>query len=100
VEEMPELIGGLASIQQHITYPEEAREAGIQGRVYIQFIVNEEGQVEDPRVIRGIGGGADEVALEAVKKAEFNPGLQRGEPVRVQYSLPVVFQLQQEESEE
>jgi len=93
VEDMPELIGGLASIQSEIEYPETAKRAGIEGRVYIQFIVNEEGQVEDPRVIRGIGGGADEAALEAVKKAEFNPGLQRGEPVRVQYSLPVVFRL-------
>jgi len=100
VEEMPELIGGLASIQNEIVYPEEARQAGIQGRVYIQFIVNEEGKVENPRVIRGIGGGADEVALEAVKKAEFNPGYQRGEPVAVQYSLPVVFMLSDDDNGE
>lgn len=100
VEEMPELIGGLASIQNEIVYPEEARQAGIQGRVYIQFIVNEQGKVENPRVIRGIGGGADEVALEAVKKAEFNPGYQRGEPVAVQYSLPVVFMLSDDDNDE
>ncbi len=99
VEEMPKLIGGLMSIQQHITYPEEARNAGIEGRVYIQFIVTEEGKVDNPRVIRGIGGGADEVALEAIKKAEFEPGYQRGRPVRVQYSIPIVFKLQQDESE-
>lgn len=94
VEEMPELIGGLASIQQNIRYPEMARRAGIEGRVYVQFIVNERGEVEDPRVIRGIGGGADEEALRAVKEAKFRPGMQRGRPVRVQYSLPVVFRLQ------
>ena len=93
VEEMPELIGGLASIQRQVEYPEMARRAGIEGRVYIQFIVNENGDVEDPRVIRGIGGGADEAALEAVKQARFKPGVQRGRPVRVQYSLPVVFRL-------
>jgi len=94
VEEMPELIGGLASIQQNIRYPEMARRAGIEGRVYVQFIVNERGEVEDPRVIRGIGGGADEEALRAVRQAQFRPGMQRGRPVRVQYSLPVVFRLQ------
>ena len=94
VEDMPELIGGLASIQNEIRYPEMARRAGIEGRVYVQFIVNEQGQVEDPRVIRGIGGGADEEALRAVRQAEFRPGMQRGRPVRVQYSLPVVFRLQ------
>jgi periplasmic protein TonB len=94
VEQMPELIGGLAELQSRIQYPEQARRAGIEGRVYVQFIVNEEGRVEDPQVIRGIGGGADEEALRAVREAEFRPGMQRGRPVRVQYSLPVVFQLQ------
>lgn len=94
VEQMPELIGGLAALQKNIKYPEMARRAGIEGRVIVQFIVNEDGSIEDPRVIRGIGGGCDEEALRAVAKAKFNPGRQRGEPVRVQYSLPVIFQLQ------
>ena len=95
VEEMPELIGGLQALQNQIRYPEMARRAGIEGRVYIQFIVNERGEVENPRVIRGIGGGADEEALRAlVQHAKFTPGMQRGRPVRVQYSLPIVFRLQ------
>ncbi|MCC5915208.1 MAG: energy transducer TonB [Balneolaceae bacterium] len=94
VEDMPELIGGLEALQRDIRYPEMARRAGIEGRVYIQFIVNEQGQVEDPQVIRGIGGGADEEALRVVSQAEFRPGMQRGRPVRVQYSLPIFFRLQ------
>ena len=94
VEQMPELIGGLAELQSKIKYPEMARRAGIEGRVYIQFIVNEQGQVENPQVIRGIGGGADEEALRVVKQAQFKPGMQRGRPVRVQYSLPIYFRLQ------
>jgi len=98
VEEMPELIGGLASIQQQIRYPEMARRAGIEGRVYVQFIINEQGDVERPRVIRGIGGGADEEALRVVSQARFKPGLQRGQPVRVQYSLPIFFRLEGSET--
>lgn len=94
VENMPELKGGLASLQKKINYPDMARKAGIEGKVIIQFIVNEQGQVEDPRVIRGIGGGCDDEALRVVKQAEFEPGRQRGEPVRVQYSLPITFRLQ------
>jgi periplasmic protein TonB len=94
VEDMPELIGGLEGLQRQIRYPEMARRAGIEGRVYIQFIVNERGQVENPQVIRGIGGGADEEALRVVSQAEFKPGMQRGRPVRVQYSLPIFFRLQ------
>ena len=94
VEDMPELIGGLGELQRKIRYPEMARRAGIEGRVYIQFIVNERGEVEDPRIMRGIGGGADEEALRVVRQAQFRPGLQRGRPVRVQYQLPIVFRLQ------
>lgn len=94
VEKMPELIGGLAELQRGIKYPEIARKAGIEGRVFVQFIVNERGEVENPRVIRGIGGGCDEEALKAIQNARFIPGLQRGRPVRVQYNLPIVFQLQ------
>lgn len=94
VENMPQLKGGLKGLQQKIRYPEIARKAGIEGRVTIQFIVNKEGKVENPRVVRGIGGGCDEEALRVVKQAEFEPGRQRGQPVRVQYSLPIVFKLQ------
>lgn len=93
VEQMPELKGGLAGLQKKVRYPEMATRAGIEGRVTIQFIVNERGEVENPRVIRGIGGGCDEEALRAVKSAKFTPGMQRGRPVRVQYSLPIVFKL-------
>lgn len=94
VETMPQLKGGLADLQRKVKYPEMARRAGIEGRVTVQFIVNEQGKVENPRVIRGIGGGCDEAALEAVRQANFSPGMQRGRPVRVQYSLPIVFRLQ------
>jgi protein TonB len=94
VEQMPELVGGISSLQKKIKYPENAIRANIEGRVYVQFIVNEKGEVENPRVIRGIGGGCDEEALRVVKQAKFRPGLQRGRPVRVQFNLPVIFRLQ------
>jgi protein TonB len=94
VEHMPKLIGGLAALQRKIHYPELARKAGIEGRVYVQFVVDEHGHVQNPKVIRGIGGGCDEEALRAVKTARFRPGMQRGRPVKVRYSLPIVFKLQ------
>ena len=93
VEQMPELIGGLVSIQKHIKYPELAVMAGIEGRVVVQFIIDREGNVRDPFVVRGIGGGCDEEALKAVSKAKFIPGKQRGKPVLVRYSLPISFSL-------
>ena len=92
-EVMPELIGGLESLQESISYPEFARRAGLEGRVILQFIVNTDGSVSDAKVVRGIGGGCDEAALEAITNARFTPGLQRGRPVRVRFALPVTFRL-------
>lgn len=91
VEQMPVLIGGMEALQKEVKYPEMALRANIQGRVHVQFIVNEKGEVENPKVLRGIGGGCDEEALRVVSKMKFEPGFQRGRPVRVQYNLPVVF---------
>lgn len=93
VEEMPQLLGGIETLQKQIQYPEKARMVGIDGLVIVQFIVNEIGDVENPKVIRGIGGGCDEEAIRVVKLAKFKAGKQRGKPVRVQYSVPVFFKL-------
>ncbi|MGM0589142.1 MAG: energy transducer TonB [Bacteroidota bacterium] len=94
VEHMPELKGGMAEIAQRIEYPKMARMAGIEGRVIVQFVVNEQGNVVDPQVVRGIGGGCDEEAIRVVKTLEFTPGRQRGMPVKVHYTLPVIFKMQ------
>ncbi len=93
VEQMPELIGGIASVMKEIEYPEMALRAGIEGRVVVQFVIDEQGNVVNPEVIRGIGGGCDEEAVRAIKKAKFIPGLQRGVPVKVRYSVPITFSL-------
>jgi protein TonB len=92
-EQMPEPKGGLAPIQKCVKYPKTAQRAGIEGRVIVQFIVNENGTVDDPQIVRGIGAGADEEAIRCVKNAEFVPGQQRGNPVRVQFSVPVIYNL-------
>lgn len=93
VEEMPELIGGLPGLQKRIKYPEIAKKAGVEGRVYVQFVVDEQGNVHNPVVTRGIGAGCDEAAVEAIMDAKFTPGKQRGKPVKVKMSLPVTFKL-------
>ena len=95
VEQMPVLIGGLSSIYDRLVYPEAARHAGIEGRVVIQFVIDEEGRVTQPVVIRGIGGGCDEAAVRAISEIRFQPGRQRGRAVRVRYSIPIVFRLSQ-----
>jgi len=95
VEEMPELIGGLAALQRKIRYPVIARKAGVEGRVILQFIIDEQGRVSESKVVRGIGGGCDEEALRAFQTMHFRPGKQRGKPVKVKMSLPITFRLGQ-----
>jgi protein TonB len=94
VEEMPEPIGGIGAIQQLIEYPEIAKRAGVEGKVYVLAFVDESGNVTNVKLIKGIGAGCDEAALDAVRKTKFKPGKQRGTPVKVQVSIPIVFKLQ------
>ncbi len=91
---MPEIIGGDAALYQRIRYPETARRAGIQGRVIIRFIVNEQGIVEDPEIVRSVHPAIDEEALRVIRETRFRPGMQRGRTVRVQMSQPIFFRLQ------
>lgn len=71
-----------------------ARESGIQGTVYVTFVVERNGNVTDVRVLRGIGGGCDEEAVRVIKAMpKWNPGKQRGKPVRVQFNMPIKFTL-------
>lgn len=93
VEEMPQLVGGMTALMNHLEYPELAVRAGIQGRVYVLAFVNEQGDVVRAEVLKGIGDGCDEAALAAVKKAKFIPGKQRGKPVKTRISIPIEFTL-------
>ena len=94
VEEMPEPIGGIKGIQEKIVYPEIAKRAGVEGKVYVLAFVDESGTVTKAQVLKGIGAGCDEAALTAVQKTKFKPGKQRGKPVKVQVSIPIIFKLQ------
>lgn len=94
----PEYKGGESKLFQDIfkrvQYPQEAREAGIQGKVYVSFVIEKEGSISDIKIVRGIGGGCDKEAIRVVNKMEnWNPGLQDGEPIRVKFILPINFTL-------
>ncbi|MDR1524212.1 MAG: energy transducer TonB [Tannerella sp.] len=100
VEKMPEFPGGDAAllkwIGEHINYPTIAAENGIQGRVACTFTVNADGSVSDVVVVRPVDPNLDKEALRVLKMVpKFKPGEQRGKPVRVKYSVPVRFRLQQ-----
>jgi periplasmic protein TonB len=99
VEEQPGYPGGdearIKFLQENIKYPEEAKELGVQGKVFVTFVVEVDGSITDVRVLRGIGAGCDEEAIRVVKSMpRWVPGKQRGQPVRVQFNLPIKFTLQ------
>lgn len=92
-EVQPELIGGLVGLQARVEYPPLARGAGIEGQVVVQFVVNKEGTVEDAVVLRSPHDMLSEAALQAVHGSRFEPGRQRGEPVKVRFAVPIMFRL-------
>ena len=99
VESMPTFPGGMGALMKYlaenIKYPPLAKESGIQGRVFINFVVEPDGSISNVKVLRGIGGGCDEEAVRVVQNMpKWSPGKQRGKPVRVSYNLPVKFTLQ------
>ena len=90
---MPEPKDGLQSVYSKIKYPAEAQKAGVQGKVYLLVYINENGGVDDVKVLRGIGAGCDEAAVDAVKSTQFNPGKDNGVAVKVKLSLAITFKL-------
>ena len=90
---MPQPVGGIASIYKHIEYPETAKKDGIEGKVYLLIYIDENGKVNDVKVLKGIGVGCDEAAVNGIKEVKFIPGKQNGVPVKVKLSLPVKFKL-------
>lgn len=100
VEDMPKFQGGGQDdfrkyIQSNLRYPEIAAENGISGRVFVQFAVNAKGEVVDVVVIRGVDPALDKEAVRVVKSSpKWTPGKQRGRPVKVQFTFPIVFMLQ------
>lgn len=83
----------VAELQSHVVYPPEAMEAGIEGKVYVQAKINEEGTVVDAVVVKRLAPLLDAAALDAVRKTSFTPAMQDGRPVRMKVVIPVAFTL-------
>lgn len=99
VENMPDFPGGQAALMQYlaknIKYPTIAQENGTQGRVIVQFVVNRDGSIVDAKVVRSVDPYLDKEALRVINTMpKWKPGMQRGKPVRVKFTVPVMFRLQ------
>lgn len=99
VEEMPKFPGGEGALMEYVSknvvYPKEAQEKEISGRVYVSFVIEKDGSVNEVKVMKGIGGGCDDEAVRVIKAMpKWKPGKQEGKPVRVSYMMPIAFKLQ------
>jgi len=99
VEETATPKGGMAAFYKYVSsklkYPPQANRMGVEGKVYVEFVINRDGTLVDVRVVRGIGAGCDEEAVRVVQSSPpWNPGKQRGKAVRQKYTLPIIFKLQ------
>lgn len=97
-EEMPEPKGGIKKFKEYVSrnidYPRKAMRLGIEGKVFIQFIVGEDGTVTDVSVLKGIGAGCDEEAVRVVRgSSDWNPGKQRGRAVKTRMVVPITFSI-------
>ena len=104
VEEMPEFPGGMGEcmkwLGQNIKYPADAKEKGVQGRVIVQFVVEKDGTIVNAKVVRGVDPDLDAEALRVVNQSpKWKPGKQKGEAVRVKYTLPIMFRLGNDSSD-
>jgi protein TonB len=98
VEQEPTFPGGpkkwLEYIKANLKYPEAAKADHAEGRVFVTFVVERDGSVTNPKILRGIGNGCDEEAQRLLKNSpKWNPGMQNGKTVRVQYIVPIDFKL-------
>lgn len=98
VDQMPEYVNGMTSffqyIQENLKYPEQAKRLGVEGKVFVEFVVTKTGTIESAKVLRGIGSGCDKAALEVIKNSpNWQPGIKNGESVNVKMVLPITFKL-------
>jgi protein TonB len=98
VEETATPKGGMSAfykfVGEKIKYPAQARRMGVEGKVFVQFVIGKDGSISDVKVIKGIGAGCDEEAIRIVQSSPaWNPGKQRGKPVKQRYTLPIQFKL-------
>ncbi|MCS6821102.1 MAG: TonB family protein [Microscillaceae bacterium] len=99
VEQMPEPPGGMAAfmkyLSKNINYPAQARRNGVEGKVFLSFVVAPDGSIKDITLLKGIGAGCDEEAIRVLSNSpKWTPGKQSGRAVPVKYTLPVVFKIQ------
>lgn len=92
-DKQSEPIGGAEEMIKNVVYPASAKEAGIQGKVFVKAIIDENGNVTETSILKSVNDDCDKAAMDAIKKTKFTPGIKDNKPVKAEVTIPVMFKL-------
>lgn len=93
LDKFPEPIGGIEEMIKNVVYPVSAKEAGIEGKVLVKTIIDEQGNVKETSIIKSVNEDCDKAAMDAIKKTKFTPGIKDNKPVKAEVVIPIMFKL-------
>lgn len=93
LDKYPEPVGGIEVMIKNVVYPVSAKEAGIQGKVFVKAIIDEKGNVTETSILKSVNDDCDKAAMDAIKKTKFTPGIKDNKPVKAEVTIPVMFKL-------
>ena len=93
LDKYPEPIGGIEAMIKNLVYPISAKEAGIEGKVFVRVIIDETGTVTETSILKSVSEDCDKAAMDAIKKTKFTPGIKDNKPVKAEVTIPIMFKL-------
>jgi protein TonB len=93
LDKYPEPVGGIEAMIKNVVYPVSAKEAGIQGKVFVKALIDEQGNVTETSILKSVNEDCDKAAIDAIKKTKFTPGIKDNKPVKAEVTIPVMFKL-------
>jgi len=93
LDKYPEPIGGIEAMIKNVVYPVSAKEAGVEGKVFVKAIIDEQGNVTETSILKSVNEDCDKAAMDAIKKTKFTPGIKDNKPVKAEVTIPVMFKL-------
>lgn len=93
LDKYPEPVGGIETMIKNVVYPQTAKDQGIQGKVMVKTIIDENGNVVETEILESVNADCDKAAMDAIKKTKFTPGIKDNKPVKAEVTIPVMFKL-------
>lgn len=93
LDKYPEPVGGIEAMIKNVVYPVSAKDAGVEGKVLVKAIIDEQGNVTETSILKSVNDDCDKAAMDAIKKTKFTPGIKDNKPVKAEVTIPVMFKL-------